>query len=163
MCAGAIVNGRVERLVFGAAVIWAVIYDTFYAMVDREDDKKIGVKSTAILFGDVDLFVVELPPGLYEVATEAFYRLQLTSYLQMTTSVQGIFNPLDNPDQEALAEGLVQQSRLGVNPFRLGLIGAIPVTCLAIIGSHSRGALVAGTAMLLFLVAKSRQIRRVYP
>lgn len=45
-------------LVFGAAMIWAVIYDTFYAMVDREDDKKIGVKSTAILFGDVDLFVI---------------------------------------------------------------------------------------------------------
>ena len=45
-------------LVFGSAVIWAVIYDTFYAMVDREDDKKIGVKSTAILFGEVDLFVI---------------------------------------------------------------------------------------------------------
>jgi 4-hydroxybenzoate polyprenyltransferase len=45
-------------LVFGVAVIWAVIYDTFYAMVDREDDKKLGVKSTAILFGDVDLFVI---------------------------------------------------------------------------------------------------------
>ncbi len=45
-------------LVFGTAMIWAVIYDTFYAMVDREDDKKIGVKSTAILFGEVDLFVV---------------------------------------------------------------------------------------------------------
>ena len=45
-------------LVFGTAMIWAVIYDTFYAMVDREDDKKIGVKSTAILFGEVDLFVI---------------------------------------------------------------------------------------------------------
>lgn len=45
-------------LVFGSAVVWAVIYDTFYAMVDREDDLKIGVKSTAILFGDVDLFVI---------------------------------------------------------------------------------------------------------
>ena len=45
-------------LVFGAAVIWAVIYDTFYAMVDREDDRKLGVKSTALLFGDVDLFVI---------------------------------------------------------------------------------------------------------
>ncbi|NCF50505.1 4-hydroxybenzoate octaprenyltransferase [Gammaproteobacteria bacterium] len=45
-------------LVFGSAVIWAVIYDTFYAMVDREDDRKIGVRSTAILFGDVDLFVI---------------------------------------------------------------------------------------------------------
>lgn len=45
-------------LVFGTAMIWAVIYDTFYAMVDREDDIKVGVKSTAILFGDVDLFVI---------------------------------------------------------------------------------------------------------
>jgi 4-hydroxybenzoate polyprenyltransferase len=45
-------------LVFGVALIWAVVYDTFYAMVDREDDRKIGVKSTALLFGDVDLFVV---------------------------------------------------------------------------------------------------------
>lgn len=45
-------------LVFGVALIWAVVYDTFYAMVDREDDRKIGVKSTALLFGDVDLFVI---------------------------------------------------------------------------------------------------------
>jgi 4-hydroxybenzoate polyprenyltransferase len=45
-------------LVFGTALIWAVIYDTFYAMVDREDDLKIGVKSTAVLFGEVDLFVI---------------------------------------------------------------------------------------------------------
>jgi 4-hydroxybenzoate polyprenyltransferase len=45
-------------LVFGTALIWAVIYDTFYAMVDREDDRKIGIKSTALLFGDVDLFVI---------------------------------------------------------------------------------------------------------
>ena len=45
-------------IVFGAALIWAIIYDTFYAMVDREDDRKIGVKSTALLFGDADLFVI---------------------------------------------------------------------------------------------------------
>ena len=45
-------------LLFGTAMIWAVIYDTFYAMVDREDDLKLGVKSTAILFGDVDIFVI---------------------------------------------------------------------------------------------------------
>lgn len=45
-------------LTFSATLIWAVIYDTFYAMVDREDDRKIGVKSTAILFGDMDLFAI---------------------------------------------------------------------------------------------------------
>ncbi|MBV1951569.1 MAG: 4-hydroxybenzoate octaprenyltransferase [Cycloclasticus sp.] len=41
-------------LLFTAAIIWAVVYDTMYAMVDREDDLKIGVKSTAILFADLD-------------------------------------------------------------------------------------------------------------
>ena len=45
-------------LIFSAALIWAVIYDTFYAMVDRKDDMRIGVKSTAILFGELDLFVI---------------------------------------------------------------------------------------------------------
>lgn len=51
-------TAQLAWLVFGVAVIWAVIYDTFYAMADREDDERIGVKSTAILFGDADLFVI---------------------------------------------------------------------------------------------------------
>jgi 4-hydroxybenzoate polyprenyltransferase len=55
-------------LVFGVALIWAVIYDTFYAMVDREDDRKIGVKSTALLFGDMDLFVIAGLQGLMLLA-----------------------------------------------------------------------------------------------
>lgn len=41
-------------LIYTAVVLWTVAYDTFYAMVDRSDDLKIGVKSTAILFGDMD-------------------------------------------------------------------------------------------------------------
>ncbi|QMU62045.1 MAG: 4-hydroxybenzoate octaprenyltransferase [Gammaproteobacteria bacterium] len=41
-------------LLFTAAVIWTTAYDTQYAMVDREEDIKIGVKSTAILFGPMD-------------------------------------------------------------------------------------------------------------
>ncbi len=36
---------------FAATVIWALIYDTWYALVDREDDIKVGIKSTAVLFG----------------------------------------------------------------------------------------------------------------
>ncbi len=43
-----------------ANVVWSVIYDTLYAMVDREDDLKVGVKSTAILFGRHDLLVLRL-------------------------------------------------------------------------------------------------------
>lgn len=41
-------------LVYSAVLLWTVAYDTFYAMVDRDDDIKIGVKSTAILFGEQD-------------------------------------------------------------------------------------------------------------
>ncbi len=49
---------RVCWVLFIAAVLWAVIYDTLYAMVDREDDLKIGVKSTAITFADMDRAIV---------------------------------------------------------------------------------------------------------
>ena len=49
---------RIGWLVFVTALVWAVVYDTFYAMVDREDDRKVGVKSTAILFGELDLVVI---------------------------------------------------------------------------------------------------------
>lgn len=45
-------------LLFAATVLWALIYDTMYAMVDRDDDLKIGVKSTAILFGRFDRLII---------------------------------------------------------------------------------------------------------
>jgi 4-hydroxybenzoate polyprenyltransferase len=48
----------VAWLLFTANLLWTVAYDTMYAMVDREDDLKIGVKSTAILFGDHDKRII---------------------------------------------------------------------------------------------------------
>ena len=45
-------------LMFLANILWAVAYDTQYAMVDRDDDLKIGIKSTAILFGQNDKLVI---------------------------------------------------------------------------------------------------------
>ncbi|MEO5703223.1 MAG: 4-hydroxybenzoate octaprenyltransferase [Gammaproteobacteria bacterium] len=48
----------VAWLLFIATVLWATAYDTMYAMVDREDDLRIGVKSTAILFGDADRLII---------------------------------------------------------------------------------------------------------
>ena len=47
-------------LIYAANLCWTVAYDTYYAMVDRDDDLKIGVKSTAILFGDLDLHMIGL-------------------------------------------------------------------------------------------------------
>jgi 4-hydroxybenzoate polyprenyltransferase len=49
---------RVAWVLYLAAVLWAAIYDTIYAMVDREDDLKIGVRSSAILFADMDRFLI---------------------------------------------------------------------------------------------------------
>ena len=48
----------VTWVLFAATLIWALIYDTEYAMVDRDDDLKIGVKSTAILFGRFDVYII---------------------------------------------------------------------------------------------------------
>jgi 4-hydroxybenzoate polyprenyltransferase len=41
-----------------ANVFWTTAYDTYYAMADREDDLKVGIKSTAILFGDDDKVII---------------------------------------------------------------------------------------------------------
>ncbi|QFI39394.1 4-hydroxybenzoate octaprenyltransferase [Moritella marina ATCC 15381] len=47
-------------LLFVANILWTVAYDTLYAMVDRDDDLKIGIKSTAILFAEKDKLIVGL-------------------------------------------------------------------------------------------------------
>ncbi|OZT74293.1 4-hydroxybenzoate octaprenyltransferase [Vreelandella boliviensis] len=52
-------------LLFCANVCWTVAYDTQYAMVDRDDDLKIGIKSTAVLFGNADRLII----GFLQVAT----------------------------------------------------------------------------------------------
>ncbi|ACO80952.1 4-hydroxybenzoate octaprenyltransferase [Azotobacter vinelandii CA] len=51
-------------LIFAANLAWTVAYDTYYAMTDREDDLKIGVKSTAILFGAADRAIILALQGL---------------------------------------------------------------------------------------------------
>ena len=49
---------RVAWLLLLANILWVTVYDTMYAMVDRNDDLRIGVKSTAILFGDSDRHII---------------------------------------------------------------------------------------------------------
>jgi len=56
-------QGQLPLLVwvlYGANLLWTVAYDTFYAMVDQEDDVKIGVKSTARLFGRYGFWIIAL-------------------------------------------------------------------------------------------------------
>ncbi|HMU66552.1 MAG TPA: 4-hydroxybenzoate octaprenyltransferase, partial [Cellvibrionaceae bacterium] len=52
-------------LVYTAVVMWTTAYDTFYGMVDREEDIKIGVKSTAILFAEQDRAMTGLLQGFF--------------------------------------------------------------------------------------------------
>ena len=58
-------------LMFLANICWSVVYDTQYAMVDRDDDLKIGVKSTAILFGQYDRLII----GILQVVVMALMAL----------------------------------------------------------------------------------------
>jgi 4-hydroxybenzoate polyprenyltransferase len=50
----------VAWVMYLAVILWALVYDTMYAMVDKEDDLKIGVKSSAILFGNKDRQIMAL-------------------------------------------------------------------------------------------------------
>jgi 4-hydroxybenzoate polyprenyltransferase len=51
---------RIAWVMFVASVVWVIIYDTLYAMVDRDDDLKIGVNSSAIVFADLDRPIIAL-------------------------------------------------------------------------------------------------------
>ncbi len=67
---------RLAWLLLAANLLWTVAYDTLYAMVDRDDDLRIGIRSTAILFGSADLTMV----GLLQVLTLATLALAGRQY-----------------------------------------------------------------------------------
>jgi len=83
-------TGEVPReawLLYVIAVVWTTAYDTMYGMVDREDDLKIGVKSTAILFGEADRLIIGIMQaiviiGLFllgnQMSLGAFYYMGVT-------------------------------------------------------------------------------------
>lgn len=56
---------EIAWLLFITNLLWTVAYDTEYAMCDREDDLKVGIKSTAVLFGDLDKVMV----GILQILT----------------------------------------------------------------------------------------------
>ena len=76
-----------------AVLLWTVAYDTFYAMVDQEDDVKIGVKSTAILFGEnVQLITVSLQAAVLMILLYLSYAYQFSaSYMGSLCIVLALF------------------------------------------------------------------------
>ncbi len=69
-------------LLFAVNIVWSVIYDTQYAMVDRNDDLKIGVKSTAILFGRFDKMII----GILQLVM-----ILMLLWIGMMVNLSGIF------------------------------------------------------------------------
>lgn len=69
-------------ILFAVNIIWSVIYDTQYAMVDRNDDLKIGVKSTAILFGRFDKIII----GILQLVM-----ILMLLWIGMMVNLSGIF------------------------------------------------------------------------
>ncbi|MTW19782.1 4-hydroxybenzoate octaprenyltransferase [Allochromatium palmeri] len=91
-------------VLFVATLIWALIYDTQYAMVDREDDLKIGIKSTAILFGRWDRLTVGLLQILmlgllvwigWETGRGAFYQAGLLAAAALAVYQQTLMRQRD--------------------------------------------------------------------
>lgn len=76
-------------LLLVATVLWALAYDTMYAMVDRDDDIRIGVKSTAILFGQADraiIAAVQVTLVLVLLLVGQKLRLSVPYYLGLTVA-----------------------------------------------------------------------------
>jgi 4-hydroxybenzoate polyprenyltransferase len=80
----------VAWVLFGAGVLWTTAYDTIYAMVDREDDLIIGVRSSAILFGRADrLIVAVLQLGTLALLALAGYLAGLAHWYWLGLCVAG--------------------------------------------------------------------------
>jgi 4-hydroxybenzoate polyprenyltransferase len=119
-------------LLFVGSLLWIVAYDTQYAMVDREDDLQVGIKSTAILFGAADRFMVGLLQmsavlslallgaqsdfgALYQGALAAVAALFVyQQFLMRTRSRDGCFKAFRNNTWVGLAffAGVVAQTTL---------------------------------------------------
>ena len=116
-------------LMFLANILWAVAYDTEYAMVDRDDDLKIGIKSTAILFGRQDKLII----GILQVAVLAL--MVAIGYLNGLNGVfyaavvaaGGLFvyqqKLIANRDRDACFKAFLNNNYVGLVLF-LGLVAS---------------------------------------
>ncbi len=79
-------------LIYTANILWVMAYDTMYAMADKKDDIQIGIKSTAILFGDSDKLIV----GILQLLTLASlwvvgYKLEMNIWFNSSLYVVACF------------------------------------------------------------------------
>ncbi|MCU6676142.1 4-hydroxybenzoate octaprenyltransferase [Leclercia tamurae] len=110
-------------LMFLANILWAVAYDTQYAMVDRDDDLKIGIKSTAILFGRQDKLII----GILQVAVLGLmvaigYLNQLSGAFYAAVAAAGVLfiyqqKLIANREREACFKAFLNNNYVGLALF----------------------------------------------
>ncbi|ETX12087.1 4-hydroxybenzoate polyprenyltransferase [Marinomonas ushuaiensis DSM 15871] len=114
-------------MLFVANCFWTIAYDTYYAITDRPDDLKIGIKSTAILFGKQDLFVIVCLQGLtlslltwVGVLAELHWPYFVSLILCVGLFYQQ-FKQAKNRDRDACFRSFLNNNRIGYCVF-LGLV-----------------------------------------
>jgi 4-hydroxybenzoate polyprenyltransferase len=114
-------------LLFTATVLWATAYDTMYAMVDRDDDLALGVKSTAILFGEADRgFIGLLQIMLLICLLMVGYQAELGLLYYLGVLAAGVFSVYQQHlirfrDREGCFQAFLNNNWLGAAVF-LGIL-----------------------------------------
>ncbi len=108
--------------------LWSVIYDTLYAMVDREDDLAVGVKSTAILFGRLDILIVGILMALMIILLGGLgfflglsWPWYLAVFMALVLFAQQLFS-VRKRDRDACFKAFLNNNRVGL-VIVLGLVG----------------------------------------
>lgn len=120
---GGSLNDPILWLLFAANCFWTIAYDTYYAMTDREDDLKIGIKSTAILFGKQDLLIIILLQALMLLCLAwvgAFAQLSWPYFASLVCCI-GLFyqqfHQARNRDRMACFRSFLNNNRIGLCIF----------------------------------------------
>ncbi len=108
-------------------ILWVIVYDTMYAMSDREDDLKLGLKSTAILFGQFDVFIIIiLQMVILALLIVVGWWLQLNVWFYIGLIVASVFfiyqqRLIRNRDPAACFKAFLNNSWFGLSVF-VGLL-----------------------------------------
>ena len=119
-------------LLFVANVCWTVAYDTMYAMVDRDDDVEIGVKSTAILFGRFDRHIIFILNALF-IALVAYIgvinQLNMTFWVGLLIATASLVYQqvlILKRDRDACFKAFLNNHYVGMAIF-IGLLFSYPI------------------------------------
>lgn len=118
--------------IFSATIIWTVIYDTMYAMADREEDLKIGVKSTAVLFASYDrLILALLQIGLVLIFMKISEIFDMTTFYDISVLFSGVLMIyhqflIKNRDKSACFKAFLHNNYIGMVIF-VGIVLSLTV------------------------------------